>query len=430
MEDYETAVRESIRDDSIIELLKLLEGGTPDVTLKTGWTPLMYACSYAKDSIVDYLLRNGAEANCDCEFFTPIMAVCNSNSFEEEKLVNCAQSLIKHGANIDNMDKHKTTALMYACSRGHEKLVSILCKAKCEVNRFDNDGYSALHLACSGNHSNIVQILLKHGADKYIRDRRGRLPLDLAITKGSEDIIQMLDDQHLQIEADTPMSYTQKKSSFEEVLLELPSTNSAGQDGFYKDVEILLDGMRLGQKAELFQSKKVSLAKFLNITNEELKKLGIYFSSHRERIIEGNKCFFQHPWGAGSLPALNQNNNLKAVEIMDIVRSLANFVKHLHIIWATSIYCNERITLSPDDPKVEDLYQILLQTYKQTKCLMKELHFIQEHVEKLEKVDKVQYVDLILPKKSNKHVSFSKLFLASAFCALVAWKSNLIHIFK
>ncbi|KAK3915378.1 Ankyrin repeat, SAM and basic leucine zipper domain-containing protein 1 [Frankliniella fusca] len=377
---------------------------------------------YAKDSIVDYLLRKGADANHECEFFTPIMAVCNSNSFDEEKLANCARSLMQHGANVNSLDKCKTTPLMFACTKGHENLVSILCENKCEVNRFDNDGYSALHLACSGNHFNIVQILLKYGADKYVRDRRGRLPLDIAISKGANDIIQLLDDdQHLPIE-ETSISYNKKKSNFEELLLQLPDLNSNGKDGFHNDVEILLDGMRLGQKADLFLGKGLSLAKFLNITNEELKKVGLYFSSQRERVIEGNKRFVMHPWGAGSLPELRETNT-KPVEIMDIVRSVANFVKHLHIIWATTLYCDERIEATAEDPKAEDLYQILLQTYKQTKSLMRELHLIQEYLEKLENEDKVQHVDLILPKKPGFSL-IRKVIFFSAFCAVFAWSKR------
>lgn len=431
MDDIQKEVQERIRTGDLEAVKEKLFGRNMDRPFTNGWTPLLHACSAGENKIVDYLLDQGAGASCDYELFTPLMAVCSSHNSDEEKLVNCAKSLIKNNADLNAMDRFKTTALMLACTQGHEKLVCLLLDAKCDLDKFDNDGQTALHMACMHNYPSIARLLIEHGANVTIKDRRGRLPLDVAATKGLDEIVELLDEPVQECKKEE-VTYVRKKTSFEELLTELPCfDNSSGKSGFQTDVKILLSGMRLEQKEDLFMQKRVGLSQFLNMKNKELKALGIHFSSHREKIITGNKRFIMHPWGPCSLPDVDRH----AMNLMDVVRSLANSVKQLHILWATTVFCYERVMppTGTEDKKSEDLYQITERAHRQTKALIKELKSIQKHVEYIDKVDGVQSADLIFPlNNAPKFVTARKMALASS-CALfifMVWKTNVFNVLR
>lgn len=425
MQHLDNPIKQCIRRGDLEGFKALLKGKSINAPLADGWTVLHHVCAEGQHSFLDYLFSRGASANSEFEFFTPLMATCGSSLVNQEELLQCAKILIDHHADLDAMDKTKVTALMYACNSGHEKLVRLLLESQCDVNRMDNDGYTAIHLACMYNHASIVQILLEFGADKKVKDRRGRLPIDLAISKGADDIIEMLNDSQQEIAPPTEVIYEIEKTSFEQLLTELPSyTSPSGKDGFHKDVEILLSGMRLEQSTNIFLEKNISLAQFLNITDDELKSLGLHFSSHRSRVITGNKRFVCQAWGEHSLPKENKN-----ASIMDITRALANSVKHIHIMFCTAFYCNNRIVIDEEKTKVGDLFDVTLRTHRQIKTLINELKFIQEKVEYLEKIDPVKPADLVLPMKP-KGYSCGKIFFVSALCALLAWKGNCFNMLR
>lgn len=413
--------------ESLEELRCLLEERSINAPFQSGWTVLLHACNNGSDIIVKFLLESGAKPNVHCEFFTPLMAVCNSSSSNQEKLVKCAKSLIERGADVNAMDKFKTTALMFACTRGHEQLISVLFDAGCEINKIDNEGSTALHMACLYKHSSIVRLLLDQGAEKIIKDRRGRIPLDLATSRGADDIMELL-DVSFGDQTQPQAVYEKTKTSFEELLTKLPSYhNSSGKDGFHDDIESLLFGLRLGHQHDLFKSKRVSLAQFLNLKNDELKDLGLHFSSHRERIINGNKRFLSRSWGSNSLAAVKKKED--PLDIMEIVRSLANVVKHLHIIWASSLYCNERITLPTDekDRKATQLSECLQTTLGQNNAVLKELKIILSQFEQLDKINEVHPADLILPSDKPTPISIGKIFCVGAASAFIFYKTNMMR---
>lgn len=428
MSQLDNPLRKSILTGDIEKFKTLLQGKDINRSLADGWTVLHHVCHEGQDLFLDYLFSRGASPNKDFEFFTPLMAVCSSRSCDEDKLVKCAKTLIERKADVEAMDKTKVTALMYACQNGHEKLVHLLLESQCNVNNIDNDGYSALHLACMNDFSNIVKMLLDFGADKHMKDRRGRSPLDLAISRGAEDIILMLDDSKPEITPATEVMYKIQKTDFEELLDTLPSyAKSSGKGGFQDDVAILLSGMRLEKSADLFSKKNIGLFQFLNITNDELKSLGLYFSSHRNRVITGNKRFISQGWGDHSLPKENKNGS-----IMDVTRVLANGVKHIHILLSTCVYCKNRFvppTNEDEEQKLVNLFDITLRAHRQVKTLINELKLIHDRVDNLDKVHKVKPVDLVLPIKCKGHFS-RNLFLVTALCAVVVWKFNLVKMLR
>ena len=113
-----------------------------DAVLKSGWTSLMYAASCAKPDILRYLLEYKADANYRRDMFTPLMAACTSSSQDEEKLVECVNLLIEHGANINATDRFLNNALMHACRKGKLRVAKELISSGSEINRWDGNGFT------------------------------------------------------------------------------------------------------------------------------------------------------------------------------------------------------------------------------------------------------------------------------------------------
>lgn len=78
-------------------------------------------------------------------------------------------------------DAEGSTALHYACWKGHLALVEELIASGADVmarNSNDHWGTTPLHAAAHANHHRIVELLLSKGADATAVDGNGKTPLD------------------------------------------------------------------------------------------------------------------------------------------------------------------------------------------------------------------------------------------------------------
>ena len=119
-------------------------------------------------------------------------------------------------------DKHHgMTALMLASQKGHLEIVSLLLKARADVNLRNNAGDTALALASqeahveiarlllpagaedlhtpllhasARGHTQIVQLLLEAGVDKNMRNKFGNTALIRAADRGHYDVVRLLLD--------------------------------------------------------------------------------------------------------------------------------------------------------------------------------------------------------------------------------------------
>ncbi|KAJ3660256.1 hypothetical protein Zmor_004712 [Zophobas morio] len=152
-----------------------------------GSTPLIIASREGHKTVVEYLVKYGAEIN-RADFYgqTPLHAA----SFQgHEKIVEC---LVKCGAEINRADKSGKTPLCLASSEGHEKIVECLVKCGAEINCPNKYGETPLHAASSGGHEKIVECLVKCGAEINRADEDGKTPLYLASSQGHEKIVECL----------------------------------------------------------------------------------------------------------------------------------------------------------------------------------------------------------------------------------------------
>jgi len=102
------------------------------------------------------------------------------------------QSLLAHGAAIDEIDGVGNTALMGVCFKGYVEIAEQLMKAGANVNTTNAMGASCLIFAITFNQTEIARLLLAHGADVDIRDARGNTALDHAKMQGFSHFEEIL----------------------------------------------------------------------------------------------------------------------------------------------------------------------------------------------------------------------------------------------
>ena len=98
----------------------------------------------------------------------------------DEKRAAMVVVLLKHGAPIDDRDKHDWTALMWASWSGMPKVTEELLKANASLTPFGKQGFTALALASMRGKDQVVKQLLEKGADRAVVTKAGKTPLDLA----------------------------------------------------------------------------------------------------------------------------------------------------------------------------------------------------------------------------------------------------------
>lgn len=70
------------------------------------------------------------------------------------------QTLLKHGAAVNERDSQGNSPLHIASEIGNEAIVSLLLRNGADRNALDSDGRSPLYLAVSGSHNAVVDLLL------------------------------------------------------------------------------------------------------------------------------------------------------------------------------------------------------------------------------------------------------------------------------
>ncbi|KAF9889095.1 hypothetical protein FE257_008072 [Aspergillus nanangensis] len=134
--------------------------------------------------MVLFLLDHGADANVqNGEYGLPLGLAASAGC---ESVV---ELLLKHGADINAGTSHP--ALYYAAAEGHGKTVKILLARTSDI--LGQRAYeSALQVACRKGHRDVVQILLDNGADPNFQRAHSNTVLQLASRRGYTDIVRVL----------------------------------------------------------------------------------------------------------------------------------------------------------------------------------------------------------------------------------------------
>lgn len=83
-----------------------------------------------------------------------------------------AEFLLGHGADLEAVDGHGQTPLMWAAKRGNAQLTQTLVKHGARLEKRDKADWTALEFAQAFGHSNVVAVLMAEGASPSRKSKK------------------------------------------------------------------------------------------------------------------------------------------------------------------------------------------------------------------------------------------------------------------
>jgi ankyrin repeat protein/WD40 repeat protein len=144
------------------------------------------------ETVIRMLIEAGAEVNETYPIQGLEFPLQIASSIGDEKNV---QELIKHGANVNQVDSQGFSSLFTAAIKGHDHIAKILLN--CGANKdsiLEKQGYSItpMQLAACHGHEKIVHTLFTYAPQQNPADEKGRIPLWVACLHGRLLVIDYL----------------------------------------------------------------------------------------------------------------------------------------------------------------------------------------------------------------------------------------------
>lgn len=142
--------------------LKPLQIDISQLEPTSGMSALRIALDAKNDALAQLLIAQGhAPVNAETKAGnTPLMLAVRSD------LLKTSKSLLRRGAEVNDQDIFRKTALHHGCDNENEnvELIQALLDAGADKNKADTLGATPLALACNKGHAGIVKLLLERGA--------------------------------------------------------------------------------------------------------------------------------------------------------------------------------------------------------------------------------------------------------------------------
>jgi ankyrin repeat protein len=225
-----SALHAAVLSASPAVVTALLRAGVdPNITDRSGLTPLHLAAREGRAAIVETLLAGGAALQPlgGSLRATPLFLAAEAGH------PTVVAHLQQAGASLEVRDRRGRSAWHGACAAGHSPVVAQMIEAGADVmmrtaswegllglhlaaaaghvpvvllllaadsddnqqrDAFSHHGCTALHLACENGHLPVVQALIAAGADLHLPSRNSfqALPLNIACYRGDRDIAAAL----------------------------------------------------------------------------------------------------------------------------------------------------------------------------------------------------------------------------------------------
>ncbi|KAK6176196.1 hypothetical protein SNE40_014525 [Patella caerulea] len=162
----------------------------PSVINKTfkGVTPLIFASHQGQETIVEELLKKGADINIVDHLGNTAVAAA---IIGEKKRI--AKYLIGKGCDITVTDNNGRTAIHSAAIEDFGDIISLLIQKGCDANIQDKVGDTALHDAISKDSTNAINTLCKsQSTDLTLVNRKGFNPLHHAALRGNTQALESI----------------------------------------------------------------------------------------------------------------------------------------------------------------------------------------------------------------------------------------------
>jgi len=197
-----------------------------NVTDHEGRTPLFYAIHSNDVKLIKVLLELGSDYNHKdhngktvFDYFDKSVPYEIRNllwvekyrethpRFKETSVRMNGKNFVASYRNTDSWTK-----LMHAVFDNDLKQVRQLLKGGADIDDYNNNKTTALHMGVAKNHKKIVQLLLAKGADIEVKNKHGLTPLFFAVEKENLQMLELLIKHGANIDAvtdmgETPLSY-------------------------------------------------------------------------------------------------------------------------------------------------------------------------------------------------------------------------------
>jgi ankyrin repeat protein len=210
--DYHTVLTYSIQDGYSLEIIKHLVDKGADVNLEDRYySPLIYAMSYNRVDVIEYLLslpqlvinpkpRFYALVN---NYYDVLLQVVHRSEFnlhyrDENNCSLVFSAAIKNdlnviklyhqlGLNLNDLNAYGQSPLHYAAAFANHLTAQYLIDNGADVNQVDIDGCTPLH--CAAYHSSIAvaEVLINHGANLNCVNLRGNTPANIALSQNDKN---------------------------------------------------------------------------------------------------------------------------------------------------------------------------------------------------------------------------------------------------
>ena len=253
------------------------------------WSILHLACHLKNVEMVELLIDNGADVELTTNTgATPLYLVCETGAHNEASIdiINALLEAAKdEDKYINKKEEHGYFPLYVACKNGDNDIVELLLEKGANLDEKNEQRQTALIIAIQENqeksHLEVIETLLKAGADLLYTDNTGHTALDWAQQNDDDDVIRLL----IQYAPSTSTS-TSRSSSSNSTSRSSTSSKSKSKSFSVGSVEpTALDVVTIKQ------SKIPETAEdFINI--EDVNIADFLAESDKNRIIKVHNSFY------------------------------------------------------------------------------------------------------------------------------------------
>jgi len=123
----------------------------------------------------------------DWSFNTPLTYAARQGSVET------VRALLEGGANVEETDIDRSTALRAAAWHRHLNVCRLLPDWGLKVDHVDKWKNTPLHDAARREYLSLVKLLVERGADVRVKNDNGQTASDVALCAGKKDVAEWLD---------------------------------------------------------------------------------------------------------------------------------------------------------------------------------------------------------------------------------------------